>query len=173
MAEGAARSSSRLREPPGPGAFEHDNLLSDHERELWLAFLRVHTSLIRRLDDELEAAYGISLNMLEVLYHLAVVPGNRLRMAELAERLLFTRSGVTRLVDRLERRGLVLRRGVDHDLRGRYATLTQRGFKLFEEAAAGHVVTLRRLFFGVLSEEDKADLSVILSRLEQEPVPGA
>jgi DNA-binding MarR family transcriptional regulator len=68
-------------------------------------------------------------------------------MAELAERLLFTRSGVTRLVDRLERDGLVERNDCDHDGRGVYAILTEKGFVTFEAAAGPHINGVRRLFF--------------------------
>jgi DNA-binding MarR family transcriptional regulator len=144
--------------------------LTDDERETWTAFVRVQTSLIRRLDDELQVGFGLSLNMLEVMYQLSTVPGNRLRMTELAERLLFTRSGVTRLVARLERQGLVLRSGVDHDQRGRYATLTHPGFEVLQQAATDHCVLLRELFFEPLSHGSLLELREILARLEAEPI---
>ena len=85
-----------------------------------------------------------------MLWELIRAPGNRLRMAELAERLLFTRSGITRLVDRLERDGFVERDECAHDGRGVYAILTEKGFDTFEAAAVPHVEGIRRLFFDPL-----------------------
>jgi DNA-binding MarR family transcriptional regulator len=88
-------------------------------------------------------------------------------MAELAERLLFTRSGVTRLIDRLERDGLVERHECRHDGRGVYALLTEKGFETFEAAAEPHTVSIRRLFFDPL-DGDGDMLDALLIRLAPE-----
>jgi len=139
--------------PTGPAVTEHDSqfvyasLLSREERVVWRRFVETHAAIVRKLDDDLRSHCGLTLSSFEVLYELARAPDNRLRMAELADRLLFTRSGVTRLVDRLERDGLVERNDCDHDARGVYAILTAKGFETFETAAAPHIDGVRRLFF--------------------------
>ena len=99
---------------------------------LWRRFVETHATIVRRLDEDLRAQSGLTLSSFEVLYELVRAPGNRLRMAELADRLLFTRSGVTRLVDRLVRDGYVERNECVHDGRGVYAILTEKGFETFE-----------------------------------------
>ena len=137
---------------------------------LWRRFVETHVAILRRLDDDLRAEHGLSLSSFEVLYELVVAPRNRLRMAELADRLLFTRSGVTRLVDRLERDGHVERNDCAHDGRGVYAILTERGFETFEAAAAPHVDGVRRLFFDRLNGWDDV-LRQILVQLELDRAP--
>jgi DNA-binding MarR family transcriptional regulator len=138
---------------PGPAVtevettFHHTNLLSREERVLWRRFVETHAAIVRRLDEDLRSQSGLTLSSFEVLYELTRAPGNRLRMAELADRLLFTRSGVTRLVDRLERDGLVERNDCAHDGRGVYAILTKAGFEVFETACGPHIDGVRRLFF--------------------------
>jgi len=127
--------------------FAYTSLLSREERVVWRRFVETHAAIVRRLDDDLRAQSGLTLSSFEVLYELVRSPGNRLRMAELADRLLFTRSGVTRLVDRLERDGLVERNDCDHDGRGVYAILTTKGFETFEAAAGPHIEGVRRQFF--------------------------
>jgi len=83
--------------------------LSPAELGAWRGFLRVHSALSRELDSELVAEHGLSLSSYEVLLFLAESPDGRMRMAELAESVLLSRSGLTRLADRLERDGLVTR----------------------------------------------------------------
>ena len=144
---------------------KHKSLLNDEERSVWRRFMRVQAELTRRLDEDLRSEVGIGLNALEVLWLLAIARGNRLRMTDLADHLVFTRGGVTRLVDRLERDGLVLRENVDEDLRGRYTILTRKGFDLFEEAARLHVDALGELFFGKLNARQLKQFNVLLCRV--------
>jgi len=141
--------------------FVHTVLLSRQERVLWRRFVETHAAIVRKLDDDLRATSGLTLSSFEVLYELTRAPGNRLRMAELADRLLFTRSGVTRLVDRLERGGLVERRDCDHDGRGVYAILTPKGFDTFEAAAGPHIDGIRRLFLDRLDGWDDVLLRLL------------
>ena len=147
--------------------FHHTNLLSREERVLWRRFVETHAAIVRRLDEDLRAQSGLTLSSFEVLYELVRAPDNRLRMAELADRLLFTRSGVTRLVDRLERDSFVERSDCAHDGRGVYAILTEKGFETFEGAAAPHVDGVRRLFFDRLDGWDEV-LRRILHELASE-----
>lgn len=131
-------------------------------------FATVNARLQRRLDEDLQEQAGLSLYEIEVLYQLVSAPGNRLRMAELATRLVFTRSGVSRLVDRLEREGWVERQRCELDGRGVYTLLTQSGFQAFETAAVAHVAAIRRLFLDNLSGE-QATMRALLERLQTEP----
>jgi DNA-binding MarR family transcriptional regulator len=134
--------------------FHHTSLLSREERLLWRRFVETHAAIVRRLDEDLRSQSGLTLSSYEVMLELVRAPGNRLRMAELAEKLLFTRSGITRLVDRLERDGFVERDECPHDGRGVYATLTEKGFDTFEVAAVPHVDGIRRLFLDRLDGKD-------------------
>jgi DNA-binding MarR family transcriptional regulator len=135
--------------------FVYESLLSREERVLWRRFVSTHAAIVRKLDDDLRAQSGLTLSAFEVLYELVRAPGNRLRMAELAERLLFTRSGVTRVVDRLERDGLVERHVCTSDGRGIYAILTEPGYETFVAASGPHVSGIRELFFDRLDGWDE------------------
>src|SRR6266436_1240643 len=116
------------------------------ELEAWVGLLQTHRRLVHELDSELEQAHGLTLAEYEVLLHLAQAPDQRLRMSELAQAVLLTRSGLTRLVDRLERRGLVERARCPSDLRGLHAVLTEEGLECLREAAPTHLAGVRRLF---------------------------
>jgi DNA-binding MarR family transcriptional regulator len=152
--------------------FHHTSLLSPEERVLWRRFVETHAAIVRRLDEGLRVQSGLTLSSYEVLFELVRAPGNRLRMAELAERLLFTRSGVTRLVDRLERDGFVKRNECPDDGRGVYAILTAKGFDTFEAAAAPHVGGIRQMFFDPL-DSDGETLGDLLGRLAPETKPAS
>ena len=90
----------------------------------WRGLLRTRACLVKRLDAELEQAHGLPTSSYEVLHHLAQAGSGRMRMRDLAEQAQLSRSGLTRLVDRLERDGLLYRCSCDHDARGAYACLT-------------------------------------------------
>jgi DNA-binding MarR family transcriptional regulator len=152
--------------------FHHTSLLSREERALWRRFVETHAAIVRRLDDDLRVQSGLTLSSYEVLLELVRAPGNRMRMAELAERLLFTRSGITRLVDRLERDGFVERNECPHDGRGVYAILTEKGFDTLEGAAVPHVDGIRRLFFDRLDGEGEM-LGELLLRLSADTPAGS
>src|SRR6201999_2286932 len=101
--------------------------LSETELGAWRGLLRVHSALVKQLDAELSSAHKLPLSSYEVLLNLESAPGNKRRMAELADEVLLSRSGMTRLVDRLEKDGLVLRDGCTDDGRGSVAGLTPQG----------------------------------------------
>ena len=92
--------------------------------------LETHSRLVAELDAELERDHGLPLTSYEVLMYLGDADGERLRMGELADRLLLSRSGITRLVDRLERQGLIARERCTDDGRGFFALLTDAGREL-------------------------------------------
>ena len=100
---------------------------ADPRMASWRNFLHAHARLTRRLDEELRAAHGLSLAEYDALVQLASAPSRRLRMNVLADRVLLSRSGITRLVDRLEADGMVERSTCVTDARGAEAVLTRSG----------------------------------------------
>src|SRR5215216_7755794 len=108
--------------------------LAPEELGAWRGLLRVHSALVKALDAELLGAHDLPLTSYEVLINLQAAPGRRRRMAELADGVLLSRSGLTRLVDRMERDGLLVRRRCEEDQRGLSAEITNKGRELFARA---------------------------------------
>ena len=142
-------ASDRTASAPGPA-----HLLDDAELAAWRGLLRSHARLTRELDVELVSSHGLPLTSYEVLLFLADSPEGRLRMSELADSVLLSRSGLTRLVDRLERQDLLRRESCPSDRRGSYAVITQRGRALFDRARVTHLDGVRRRFLSHLSEDE-------------------
>jgi DNA-binding MarR family transcriptional regulator len=140
--------------------------LTDAELAAWRGFLRTHGELLRALDAELESAQGLSLTTYDVLVSLYHAPGRRLRMAELADRVLLSRSGMTRLVDRLERAGHLRRDRCSEDARGCFAVLTPEGVATLERARPVHLDGVRRRFLARLGDDDLATLARIWDLIE-------
>jgi DNA-binding MarR family transcriptional regulator len=139
--------------------------LGEAELGAWRGLVRVHAALARELDAQLEARHGLPLSSYEVLRCLANAPGGRLRMAELAEHVLLSRSGMTRLIDRLEREGMVTRSTCDKDGRGCYAVLTEQGRETVAEARATHIAVVRDGFLRHFSEDEMRDLARLWERV--------
>ena len=137
---------------------------TDAELGAWRGLLRTHAMLTRELDAELEAAHGLPLVSFEVLAHLSESDDERLRMCDLAERVRLSRSGLTRLVDRLETAGLIERSRCSSDARGAYAVLTPEGVERFRAARSTHLRAVRERFLGALSEEELNLLTDIFER---------
>jgi DNA-binding MarR family transcriptional regulator len=135
------------------------------ELAAWRAFLRAHAVLTRALEAELLAEQDLSLAAYDVLVQLAEAPERRLRMTELAELVLLSRSGVTRLVDRMEKSGLVSRCPVESDGRGVAAQLTDAGLSRLRTAARTHLAGVARHFAARLDDGDRAALERISRRL--------
>lgn len=140
--------------------------LDDSELRAWAGFLRAHARLVRRLDEELRAAHGLPLSSYDVLTNLEAAPGRRLRMRELAEAIVLSRSGLTRLVDRLVRDGLVEREECEEDARGAFAVLTHEGRRALLEARPTHQEGIRRLFLSALEAGDAARLGDVWERIK-------
>jgi DNA-binding MarR family transcriptional regulator len=143
--------------------------LTATELGAWRGLLRVHTALVRELDAELDAAHGLPLSSYDVLIYLQSAPGRRLRMAELADSVLLSRSGVTRLVDRLEREGLLVRDACESDGRGLFAVLTDKGEELLAKARPTHLAGVRERFLRHFSENELRTLARYWERVH----PGA
>src|SRR5438034_639045 len=131
----------------------------------WRSFLTAHARITRRLDEELQAAHGLSLAEYDALLQLAHAPGRRVRMNVLAERVILSRSGITRLVDRLEAAGSVERVACSTDARGQEAVLTVIGLARLRSAATTHLEGVRRYFLGRLDATDLAGLEASLGRV--------
>jgi DNA-binding MarR family transcriptional regulator len=131
----------------------------------WRAFLRAHASVTRVLEAELLAEHDLPLASYDVLVQLAEAPDRRLRMTELADAVLLSRSGVTRLVDRLEKGGLVARCPVESDGRGVAARLTDAGLDRLRTASRTHLRGVAHHFVDRLDASDLRTLERISSRL--------
>jgi DNA-binding MarR family transcriptional regulator len=132
--------------------------LDRRELRAWRGLLRVHAQLVRSLDAELEREHGLSLTSYEVLLYLDDSPEGRLRMHDLAASVLLSRSGLTRLADRLEREGLIAREACPDDARGSYAVVTEPGRARLAAARVSHLDGVRRHFLSHLSAEEQDQL---------------
>ena len=135
------------------------------EEAAWRGLLRAHAGLVKSLDAELERAHGLALSSLEVLLRLDAAPEQRIRMHDLAESVLLSRSGLSRLVDRLERDGLVARHSCAQDARGSFAALTDAGAAKLAAARATHIEGVRRHLVAHFSSAELATLGGLLGRL--------
>jgi DNA-binding MarR family transcriptional regulator len=131
----------------------------------WRGLLRAHACLVKRLDAELERRHGLPMSSFEVLHYLARADDGRMRMRDLAEHAQLSRSGLTRLVDRLERDGLLNRCSCDHDARGAYACLTSAGAKRLEEARGTHLALVREQFLSRFSAAELAAMAEMWERI--------
>jgi DNA-binding MarR family transcriptional regulator len=143
--------------------------LTGLELGAWRGMLRVHAALVRELDAELDATHDLPLTSYDVLIYLQSAPGKRLRMAELANCVLLSRSGVTRLVDRLEREGLIVRDTCTSDGRGCFAVLTDDGEELLRRARPTHLAGVRERFLRHFTEDELRLLASFWERVQ----PGA
>lgn len=147
------------------GSTDPTGQLSDLELAAWRGMLETHSALVAELDAELERDHGLPLTSYEVLMYLGDSEHGKLRMGELAERLLLSRSGITRLVDRLERQGLVERQPCEDDGRGYYAVLTDRGRDKLGVARLDHLGGVRHHFLDPLEPSDLDALCQAWKRL--------
>ncbi len=143
--------------------------LNEHELAVWQSLLKTTAGLLATLDNELQAACGMSLGDYEVLVHLSAAPDRALRMTDLAESLHLSPSGITRRIDGLVRDGLVERHRCPTDRRGSYAVLTDAGMARLEEAAPTHVRGVRAHFVDRLSERQLTNMAAALAQIEIDP----
>jgi DNA-binding MarR family transcriptional regulator len=147
--------------------------LTPSESAAWRGLLRAHSALVKTLDGELESAHGLALSSFEVLARVEQSDGGRMRMCELAESVLLSRSGLTRLVDRLERDGLVARDICEHDARGAFAVLTDAGASALTAARVTYRASVRRYFAGRFTDTELNTLASLFERLHGTPQPAA
>jgi DNA-binding MarR family transcriptional regulator len=141
------------------------------EVQAWSRLLRAHAALTRRFSNELLNGHGLTLNDYEVLLHLAHAPERRLRRVDLANSVLLTPSGITRLLDGLERAGYVERAACEKDARVTYAVLTEAGYAKLRATAPTHVGGIRDLFAARYSSAELETLTELLDRLPADDAP--
>ena len=126
--------------------------LDPEEQRLWRSFVTVSSGVIAQLDTRLKAETGLAFDDYEVLVHLSEADGERIRMSELSDRLLHSRSRVSQRIDRMAARGLVERQRCEDDARGMWAVLSPDGRRAIEAAAPRHVSHVRAHLFSHLDD---------------------
>ncbi|MBD2257705.1 MarR family transcriptional regulator [Pseudanabaena sp. FACHB-2040] len=132
---------------------------------LWRLFLTAHTRLLERMEQKLAQADLPSMEWYDVLYTLKEAPDHRLRLSDLADKVLLSRSNLTRLVDRLERAGLLCRQSCPNDRRGTFAVLTEAGLAMQEQMWAVYSEAIAAHFATHISDEEAQLLQPLLKRL--------
>ena len=143
--------------------------LDERELRAWRGMLRAHAALTKALDADLDAAHGLPLSSYEVLMYLNDAEGRRMRMRDLAASVILSRSGLTRLADRLEREGLIRRESCSSDARGAFAVLTPAGAEMLTAARTTHLAGVRSLFLQHFSDDELEVLGEAWDRV----VPGS
>jgi DNA-binding MarR family transcriptional regulator len=141
---------------------------NDPRLDAWRAFLVAHARLFRRLDEELRVEHALSLPEYETLLQIAQAPDRRMRMSQIANRVLLSKSGVTRLVDRLVADGFVERSQCSSDARGAEAGLTPAGLERLRAAATTHLRGIERYFLSAVGGDDLAVLGRLMESISQQ-----
>ena len=137
----------------------------DESFETWPLLLETHTVLLELLERELDDVGGLSLSWYDVLLQLAMSPEGKLKMNELAGSVLLSKSGVTRLVDKMEAAGLIKRSSCMSDRRAIYAQITPKGRKLFDQACPLHIRGVERHFLAHLTDQEVSTLRSALRKV--------
>ena len=131
----------------------------------WARLLRAHAALASSLNAQLSAEHGLTINDYEVLLRLARAEEQMMRRVDLAAQVLLTPSGITRLLEGLERAGLVDRAECETDARVKYAHLTEAGYEKLRIAAPTHVAGIERLFLAHFDDREREQFSEFLGRV--------
>ena len=145
--------------------------LNQEQLHAWRSFLLAYARVVQYLNDDMQARSDMPLTWYDVLVHLSEAPGT-LCMTDLAESVFISRSGLTRLVDRMEIGGLVKRSPAPDDRRRMMASLTDEGFRRLSEAAPGHVEALRQVMIDLLDDTDVRTLAAVMDKINA-PVPAS
>lgn len=137
------------------------------QMEVWRTFLRAHASLVRRLEADLLDKHSLPLAWYDVLARLVESEDHRLRMSELADRVMLSPSGLTRLIDRLEANGLVSREHAEGDGRGLYAVLTEEGYRRLRDASGTHLRGIQEYVISNYSPDELQEIARLLGRLDK------
>jgi DNA-binding MarR family transcriptional regulator len=146
--------------------------LSEDELAAWQGLLRANAQLQRELDADLKRSHQLSGSDYDVLIQLGVAPGKRLRMSELADDVLMSHNGLTRIVAQLEARGLVTRERDAHDRRAVHVSLTASGREVLRSANQAHLSRVRALFLDRLTDEQLRQLRAIWDAVDPVLVAG-
>lgn len=139
--------------------------LSDDEQRAWRAFITMHVQLSAHLNRQMQRDSDLSMADFQVLVYLTDRHDERVRMFELGRALQWEKSRLSHHLARMQRRGLVAREGCPEDARGTFIVLTPKGKSAIEQAAPGHVDTVRELVFDHLSDDDVKKLREISERV--------
>src|SRR5215207_8980736 len=139
--------------------------LTDTEQTCWRAFVESSWALHTRLEDELRAATGLSMSDYHVMVVLSEAPERRVRMGELANRLVFSPSRLTYQINSMVKRGLVRKESCPEDGRGQEAVLTDEGMAELVAAAPLHLATVRESFIDHLDDEELAVITRVFSKI--------
>jgi DNA-binding MarR family transcriptional regulator len=145
--------------------------LTETEMRAWQSLLHAYHQIIRKLDRELREEHDLPLATYDVLLRLASAPSRALRMTDLAERVMLSPSGLTRLVDRLVSKGFVQRGTDPHDARVALACLTEEGLKQLRRAARTHLRGIREHFTGRLSDRQLRAMAAGLEMITGPHIP--
>ncbi|MEO3872673.1 MarR family transcriptional regulator [Nonomuraea sp. B12E4] len=146
-----------------------DEGLTTEKLAVWRMLQRAQVRITRHLEAELLVGHDLPLASYEVLTQLAEAPARRLRMNDLAGRVLLSRSGLTRLIDRLQRDGLVSREACADDARGLFAVLTERGAERLAEATPTYLRGVRTQFLDMLGADEIGPVRAVLAKLDHGP----
>jgi DNA-binding MarR family transcriptional regulator len=138
----------------------------------WRSFLIAHARVSRRLDEELRAEHDVSFAEYDALLTIAQSPGRRIRMGLLADEVLLSKSGVTRLVDRLVKDGFVERSACSTDARGAEAVLTDLGLARLRAASRTHLRGISEHFLAVVETTDLETLERVMTAVARQAGPG-
>ncbi len=158
-------TATAVKIPPAEQANGWEGDPPETVQRAWRGLLRAHACLAKRLDTQLEQAHHLPMTSYEVLNHLERSSGGRMRMCDLAEQAHLSRSGLTRLVDRLERDGLLERCSCKHDARGSYACLTPVGRERLMEARGTHLAVVKEHFLSRFSDSELRMLAEMWERI--------
>jgi DNA-binding MarR family transcriptional regulator len=141
--------------------------------ESWVSFLRAHAAITRELNADLQNEHGLTLSDYEVLLRLANAENQMMRRVDLAQSVILSASGITRLLDGLEGAGYVEKASCKTDARVSYAKLTEAGGRKLAEAGRTHLAGVDELFIGRFSDDELETLAELLGRLPLTAAPGA
>jgi DNA-binding MarR family transcriptional regulator len=142
---------------------EEPRWLDEREMAAWLGFLEAGNRLMRLVEHQLKADSGLSHAQYEILIHLSGAPDGAVRMTELAERMVTSKSGLTYQVAQLEKAGLVKRRSCPTDDRGILAVVTDDGRRKLRSAAPGHVALVRACLIDLLTPDQRDTIAAAMS----------
>lgn len=145
--------------------------LTEREQQVWRTYLQATWMLTEHLQRQMQQDSGIPHTYYEILVNLSEAPDRTMRMSELAERSHASRSRLSHAVARLEQLGWILRRSCEQDKRGAWAWLTEDGLAALRSAAPGHVATVRKHLFDVLTEEQVDALGEISAAIRDGLAP--
>lgn len=145
--------------------------LDDDQQEAWRALLKGYAHIMGYLAADMQSSSGMPLTWYDVLVHLSEAPERTLCMTDLASSVFISRSGLTRLVDRMEKHGFVRRAVAVDDRRRMMATLTDDGYRALVDAAPGHVSALRRVFMDGVSPDDARQLTHVMGKVDFDAQP--